>query len=161
MFAWKGKRGTSMRVSVIIPAHNEASTLSQVLVEVEKLKPYEIIVVDNGSTDGTKEIALQHHCHVIYYKYSLGNDVGRAIGARSEGDIVLFLDGDIVIDHRELQRFIKGIQQGHQIVVNNLTWSVYLKMRPHYTTVGKFMLNRYLNKRACCWIFNRNSTCNE
>ena len=82
MFAWKGKRGTSMRVSVIIPAHNEASTLSQVLVEVEKLKPYEIIVVDNGSTDGTKEIALQHHCHVIYYKYSLGNDVGRAIGAR-------------------------------------------------------------------------------
>ena len=79
MFAWKGKRGTSMRVSVIIPVHNEASTLSQVLVEVEKLKPYEIIVVDNGSTDGTKEIALQHHCHVIYYKYSLGNDVGRAM----------------------------------------------------------------------------------
>ena len=148
MFAWKGKRGTSMRVSVIIPAHNEASTLSQVLVEVEKLKPYEIIVVDNGSTDGTKEIALQHHCHVIYYKYSLGNDVGRAIGAReAKGDIVLFLDGDIVIDNKELQRFIKGIQQGHQIVVNNLTWSVYLKMRPHYTTVGKFMLNRYLNKK--------------
>ena len=44
-----------MRVSVIIPAHNEASTLPQVLVEVEKLKPYEIIVVDNGSTDGTKK----------------------------------------------------------------------------------------------------------
>ena len=75
----KGKRDTSMRVSVVIPAHNEASTLSQVLVEVEKLEPYEIIVVDNGSTDGTKEIALQHHCHMIYYKHSLGNDVGRAI----------------------------------------------------------------------------------
>lgn len=59
----------------------------------------------------------------------------------------MFLDGDIVIDNKELQRFIKGIQQGHQIVVNNLTWSVYLKMRPHYTTVGKFMLNRYLNKK--------------
>ncbi len=55
-----------------------------------------------------KEIALQHHCHVIYYKYSLGNDVGRAIGAReAKGDIVLFLDGDIVIDNKELQRFIK------------------------------------------------------
>ena len=54
MFAWKGKSDTNMRVSVVIPAHNEASTLSQVLVEVEKLKPYEIIVVDNGSTDGTK-----------------------------------------------------------------------------------------------------------
>ncbi|HDR6317851.1 TPA: glycosyltransferase [Bacillus thuringiensis] len=148
MFAWKGKRDTSMRVSVVIPVHNEASTLSQVLVEVEKLEPYEIIVVDNGSTDGTKEIASRHHCQVIYYQYSFGNDVGRAIGAReAKGDIVLFLDGDIVIDNRELQRFVKGIQQGHQIVVNNLTWSVYLKMRPHYTTVGKFMLNRYLNKK--------------
>ena len=58
MFAWKGKRDTSMRISVVIPAHNEASTLSQVLVEVEKLEPYEIIVVDNGSTDGTKEVVV-------------------------------------------------------------------------------------------------------
>lgn len=149
MFAWKGKSDTSMRISVVIPAHNEASTLSQVLVEVEKLKPYEIIVVDNGSTDGTKEVALQHSCHVIYYKHSFGNDVGRAIGAReAKGEIVLFLDGDIVIESKELQRFVKGVQQGHQIVVNNLTWSVYLKMRPHYTTVGKFMLNRYLNKKS-------------
>ena len=46
---------------------------------------------------------------------------------RSERRHCFVLDGDIVIDHRELQRFIKGIQQGHQIVVNNLTWSVYLK----------------------------------
>ncbi|HDR4421970.1 TPA: glycosyltransferase [Bacillus cereus] len=148
MFVWKGKRDTSMRVSVVIPVHNEASTLSKVLVEVEKLEPYEIIVVDNGSTDGTKEIALQHNCRVIYYRYSLGNDVGRAIGAReAKGEIVLFLDGDIVMKSEELYNFIKGIQQGHEIVLNNLTWSVYLKMRPHYTTVGKYMLNRYLNKK--------------
>ncbi len=148
MFAWKGKRDTSMRVSVVIPVHNEASTLSKVLVEVRKLEPYEIIIVDNGSTDGTKEIALQHNCRVIYYRYSLGNDVGRAIGAReAKGEIVLFLDGDIVMKSEELYNFIKGIQQGHEIVLNNLTWSVYLKMRPHYTTVGKYMLNRYLNKK--------------
>lgn len=148
MFAWKGKSDTSMRVSVVIPVHNEASTLSKVLVEVRKLEPYEIIIVDNGSTDGTKEIALQHNCRVIYYRYSLGNDVGRAIGAReAKGEIVLFLDGDIVMKSEELYNFIKGIQQGHEIVLNNLTWSVYLKMRPHYTTVGKYMLNRYLNKK--------------
>lgn len=138
-----------MKVSVVIPTYNEASTLSQVLVEVEKLKPYEIIVVDNGSTDGTREIALEHNCHVIYYRNPLGNDVGRAVGAKeAKGEIILFLDGDIVIESKELQRFVKGIRQGHQIVVNNLTWSVYLKMRPHYTTVGKYMLNRYLNKRS-------------
>ncbi len=148
MFAWKGKRDKSMKVSVVIPVHNEASTLSKVLAEVKKLEPYEIIIVDNGSTDGTKDIALQHHCRVIYYNHSLGNDVGRAIGAReAKGEIVLFLDGDIVMKSEELYPFIKGIQQGHQIVLNNLTWSVYLKVRPHYTTVGKYMLNRYLNKK--------------
>ncbi|HDR7433037.1 MULTISPECIES: glycosyltransferase family 2 protein [Bacillus] len=148
MFAWKGKSDKSMKVSVVIPVHNEASTLSKVLAEVKKLEPYEIIIVDNGSTDGTKEIALQHHCRVVYYNHSLGNDVGRAIGAReAKGEIVLFLDGDIVMKSEELYAFIKGIQQGHQIVLNNLTWSVYLKMRPHYTTVGKYMLNRYLNKK--------------
>lgn len=148
MFAWKGKRDKSMKVSVVIPVHNEASTLSKVLAEVKKLEPYEIIIVDNGLTDGTKDIALQHHCRVIYYNHSLGNDVGRAIGAReAKGEIVLFLDGDIVMKSEELYPFIKGIQQGHQIVLNNLTWSVYLKVRPHYTTVGKYMLNRYLNKK--------------
>ena len=148
MCAGTGKRDKSMKVSVVIPVHNEASTLSKVLAEVKKLEPYEIIIVDNGSTDGTKEIALQHHCRVIYYNHSLGNDVGRAIGAReAKGEIVLFLDGDIVMKSEELYPFIKGIQQGHQIVLNNLTWSVYLKVRPHYTTVGKYMLNRYLNKK--------------
>ncbi|HHT7228068.1 TPA: glycosyltransferase family 2 protein [Bacillus cereus] len=137
-----------MRVSVIIPTHNEASTLDKVLVEVKKLNPHEIIVVDNGSTDGTKEIALYHNCHVICYREALGNDIGRSIGAKeAQGEIVLFLDGDIVINSEDLYSFIKGIQQGHQIVVNNLTWSVYLKIRPHYTTVEKYMLNRFLNKK--------------
>ncbi|WP_459502203.1 glycosyltransferase family 2 protein [Bacillus sp. C1] len=137
-----------MRISVIIPTHNEAETLGAVLEEVKKLHPYEIIVVDNGSTDRTKEIALDNECHVIHYKHSLGNDVGRAIGAREAiGEIVLFLDGDIVISNYDLQCFVKGIKQGHQIIVNNLNWSVYLKMRPHYTTVGKYMLNRYLNRK--------------
>ena len=55
MFAWKGKSDTSMRVSVVIPVHNEASTLSKVLVEVRKLEPYEVIIVDNGSQMGRRK----------------------------------------------------------------------------------------------------------
>ena len=56
---------------------------------------------------------------MIYYRDSL-NDVGRAIGAREEkGEIVLFLDGDIVMKSEELYNFIKGIRQGHEIVLNN------------------------------------------
>lgn len=80
----------------------------------------------------------------------------------AKGEIVLFLDGDIVMKSEELYNFIKGIQQGHEIVLNNLTWSVYLKMRPHYTTVGKYMLNRYLNKKEfVVGSFNCNTTCDK
>ncbi|MFI8707655.1 glycosyltransferase family 2 protein [Bacillus sp. NPDC077411] len=137
-----------MRVSVVIPAHNEAQTIGGVLEEVKKVQPYEIIVVDNGSTDRTKEIAEGFGCKVIYSKNSLGNDVGRAIGAReAKGEIILFLDGDIIISHQELLPFIQCIKQGKDIAVNNLTWSVYLKIRPHYTTVSKLMLNRFLNRK--------------
>ena len=162
MFAWKGKSDTSMRVSVVIPVHNEASTLSKVLVEVRKLEPYEVIIVDNGSTDGTKEIALQHNCRVIYYRDSLGNDVGRAIGAReAKGEIVLFLDGDIVMKSEELYNFIKGIRQGHEIVLNNLTWCLLEDETALYDGWKIYVKSLFEQERVCCRIFNCNTTCDK
>ncbi|MDK8210708.1 glycosyltransferase, partial [Bacillus subtilis] len=82
------------KVSVIIPACNEADSLLPVIKEVQKMKPFEIIVVVNGSSDTTKEIAEDAGCRVIYYEEALGINIGRAIGAKkAKGDILLFLDG--------------------------------------------------------------------
>ena len=55
------------------------------------MKPFEIIVVVNGSSDTTKEIAEGAGCRVVYYEEALGINIGRAIGAKkAKGDILLF-----------------------------------------------------------------------
>lgn len=133
------------RLSVIIPAQNEEATLSSVIQEVKKLSPMEIIVVVNGSSDRTKEIAQLHQCKMIEFPYSIGNDVGRAIGAReASGDILLFLDGDIPIPSEKLSPFVRAIQQGQDLALNNLRWIAKLPIQPHITTIAKMAVNHFL-----------------
>jgi glycosyltransferase involved in cell wall biosynthesis len=136
-----------MKVSVVIPAQDEQQTLGRVLKEVKHLQPHEIIVVVNGSKDGTAKIAESFGCRVIYFEQSLGNDIGRAIGAKhATGDILLFLDGDIIIPHDELVPFVHAIQEGYDIALNDLSWLASLNIRPHYTTACKIAVNVYLRQ---------------
>lgn len=130
-------------VSVIIPAQNEEQTIRGVLAEAKKLKPLEIIVVVNGSTDGTTAICRAEGCRVIEFAESLGNDTGRAIGAfYAKGNILLFLDGDIPVPHDRLLPFIEAVRNGCQIALNNLTWSLQLTAVPHATAAAKAAFNR-------------------
>lgn len=131
--------------SVIIPVQNEEDTIGQVLEEVTKLQPKEIIIVLNGCTDETKKIANLYPCKIYEYSKPLGNDVGRAIGAfHATGDILLFIDGDIPIPCEALAVFIQSIKQGNDLALNNLIWSATLPIRPHTTTVIKQATNHLL-----------------
>ncbi len=135
------------KLSVIIPAQNEAETIGLVLEEVIKLNPFEIIIVLNGSTDNTKKALRDFDCTIIEYPDPLGNDTGRAIGAYyAKGDILLFIDGDIPISHADLTPFIQAIKQGNDVVLNNLIWSATLPTRPHTTTVIKQATNHLLKQ---------------
>jgi glycosyltransferase involved in cell wall biosynthesis len=136
-----------LNVSVIIPVQDEEQTFDKILTEVKKLNPYEIIVVANGSKDRTKEIARLHSCTIISFEEPLGNDVGRAIGAKhATGDIILFLDGDIIIPYKQLLPFINALKKGYDISLNNLSFLAYQKTIPHYTTVSKLAINNYLQQ---------------
>lgn len=135
------------KVSVIIPAQNEESTIGRVLQEIGKLRPDETIVVVNGSTDQTAAIAKQHGARVIHYSQSLGNDIGRAIGAYyAHGDILLFTDADIPIPADQLRLFIETIRRGYDLALNDLSWSASLPIIPHPTTVAKLAINHMLRK---------------
>ncbi|NMD70477.1 glycosyltransferase family 2 protein [Bacillus sp. DNRA2] len=135
------------RLSVIIPAKNEADSLRLVLDEVVKLTPDEIIIILNGCTDSSRHSLNQYPCKIIEYPLPLGNDTGRALGAyHSIGDIILFLDGDIPISALELAPFVESIKQGHDIALNNLIWSSCLPIRPHTTTVIKQATNHLLKQ---------------
>lgn len=85
-------------ISVIIPTHNRAEFLMDVLESVycQTRKPFEIIVVDDGSTDNTREAVSKSFKDVDYiHQKNSGPAAARNAGiARARGDVIVFLDDD-------------------------------------------------------------------
>nr|WP_246326796.1 glycosyltransferase family 2 protein [Anoxybacillus calidus] len=128
------------QLSVVIPAQNEEQTIEEVIEEVRRMDPLEIIVVVNGSTDNTERIAKQLGATVIVFKEALGNDVGRAIGAlQATGDILLFIDADFAIPAYDLLPFAKAVAGGVDVALNDLSLNL---LPPLYVVdLYKYMLN--------------------
>ena len=83
-------------VSVIIPAFNEAENLGRVLRKIADLYPdFEMIVVNDGSTDETASVAKDSGAIVYSHPYNIGNGAAIKSGIRiASGDILVFMDGD-------------------------------------------------------------------
>ncbi|GEM_PF-3251388 len=84
------------RLSIILPAKNEAEGLQRTLPALRQAWPRaEIIVVDDGSTDATAAIAAGHGALVVSHPYSMGNGAAIKRGARTAtGEILVFMDAD-------------------------------------------------------------------
>ena len=135
------------RLSVIIPLLNERRTIASVIRECYALDhEAEIVVVANGTTDGSAEIARRCGATVISYDRPLGHDVGRSVGARrSSGEVLLFVDGDIVIPAAMLRPFVETAMAGADIVLNDYSGPVHLK-HAHDVVVAKHVLNVALGR---------------
>ena len=101
------------RVSVVIPARNEASNLPHVLVEIPD-DVYEVILVDGGSSDDTVAVAraLRSDIQVIH---QIGTGKGSALMQgfdRARGEIVVMLDADGSTSPKEIPRFIEALCSG-------------------------------------------------
>ena len=100
-----------MDVDVIIPALNEAGNIAQLVREAAAQPVARVIVVDNGSTDGTGPLAAEAGAHVVVeprrgYGYACA-----AGAAAATGDILVFLDGDFSSLPAEMPRLLLPIQQ--------------------------------------------------
>lgn len=87
----------SSRVSIVMPVYNEVSVIGQVLTQVEQQPQVdEIIVVDDGSSDGTPAAVSAHpNVRLIQHPYNIGNGAAVKSGIRAAtGDIILLMDGD-------------------------------------------------------------------
>jgi glycosyltransferase involved in cell wall biosynthesis len=135
------------KISVIIPARNEAKKILSVLKNCKKLgADTELIVVANGCTDDTAEIAEKEGARVVLFQEALGHDVGRAIGAyHATGAILLFLDGDMVIPSNSLKPFLRSVQNGLDLALNAYP-KQHKRYPPHPTVTAKHALNIILGR---------------
>jgi len=103
------------RVSVIIPAFNEESSIGLVLNALPKEILHEIIVVDNGSTDATARVARESGARVVEEKRKgYGSACLKGIEELNQPDIVVFLDGDFSDFPEEITRLVEPIASGQK-----------------------------------------------
>lgn len=103
------------KVSVIIPAYNSSATIGRALTSVfeQTCQDFEVIVVDDGSTDNTRDIVAAFGSRVSYlYQPNRGPSAARNLGLqRSEGETLVFLDADDTLDPRFLELTLKRLDR--------------------------------------------------
>ena len=134
-------------ISVVIPAFNEEKTIGNVIEEtirtMESLRmPYEIIVVDDGSTDRTKEIATRYKVNVL----SNGRNQGKGYALRkgftyAQGDIIITIDADGAHNPKEIPDLINPLFNGVDIVAG----SRFLGRERNHTSKLHMLGNHMIN----------------
>lgn len=115
-------------ISVVIPTYNRCSDLKKALCSLEKQSLssnlYEVIVVDDGSTDGTCEVASQSFTFSFNYVYqnNSGDAQARNTGAQvARGEYLVFIDDDITLEKNCLTNFLAALgMYPQEIILGNL-----------------------------------------
>lgn len=108
-------------ISIILPAKNEATNLEPLLKELITCFPdAEILVVNDGSTDNTAEIATRVGARVFNHPYSQGNGASIKTGARNaSGDIFVFMDADGQHDPADIPALLQKLTEGYDMAVGS------------------------------------------
>ena len=107
------------QVSIVIPVFNEAENLEGVIkkIRVLDLPGCEIIVVDDGSTDGSADVALKAGANVIRHPYNIGNGAAVKSGIRvARGKIILLMDGDGQHQPQDILKLLAETRDYHMVV---------------------------------------------
>lgn len=109
-----------MDISIILPAKNEGENLAHLLPILRKLYPSsEIILVDDGSSDNTAQIASTNDIKCVSHPYSMGNGAAIKTGARSAtGEILVFMDADGQHKPEDISRLLEPMKtKGFDMVI--------------------------------------------
>ena len=145
-----------MKLSVVIPVHNEASTIEEVLDKVVAVKldgiEKEIIVADDGSTDGSLELVQHSRLAqaelVKVYASPVNFGKGAAVRhgfMRAAGDIILIQDADLELDPQEYQYLLAPILAGQCQVVYGSRFKQTNKRIPFISRVANKFLTTLTN----------------
>lgn len=131
------------RLSVVLPARNEAESIGGVVSALRLRFPEaEIIVVNDGSTDRTESLAREAGARVISHPYSMGNGAAIKRGGReAKGDVIAFMDADGQHDASELQGLLEALEQGHDMAVG-------ARSAAGQASFGRRLANGFYNRLA-------------
>ncbi|MBK8970221.1 MAG: glycosyltransferase family 2 protein [Hahellaceae bacterium] len=133
----------SEKISIVIPAKNEARSLEKLLPEIVRRYPEaEVIVVNDGSTDDTIEVCKASGVRVITHNYSKGNGAAVKTGARAAaGEILVLMDGDGQHRPDEIAKLLAKYHEGYHLVVG-------ARARVSQASKGRWVANSLYNTLA-------------
>ena len=113
-----------MKISIVIPVYDEVATIEKILSRVQAVAlEKEIIIVDDGSTDGTHELLneigqAQENLKVLFHNRNQGKGAALRTGFGAvTGDIIIIQDADLEYDPREYKKLLEPILDGRADVV--------------------------------------------
>ncbi|MEC9436869.1 MAG: glycosyltransferase family 2 protein [Candidatus Neomarinimicrobiota bacterium] len=114
-----------MKISIVIPVFNEKDSINQLYNEIINslnIRDYEIIFIDDGSTDGSSEIVQEliqnnEKVNLIQFYRNYGKSAALSEGFKhSEGDYVVTMDADLQDDPTEIENLINKLEEGFDVV---------------------------------------------
>lgn len=142
------------KISFIIPVRDGEKYIRKCLnsILIQKYSNYEIIIIDNGSTDGTGDIVLNEYNYEnveYYYLDKLGVSIARNYGLRkANGDYIIFIDVDDFIEDNTLEILSKYIEQDYDVIKFNY----YLVKEKKYNKI-LFDSNTFFDKQNMKLLF--------
>lgn len=140
-------------ISVVVPVYNEignVAALHESLTDAlgQLGRSYEIVIVDDGSKDGTRDLLKllarsDPHLHVVLFRRNYGQTAAMATGFdRARGDLVISMDGDLQNDPADIPRLIDKLEQGYDIVCG---WRRHRKDKFTTRLVPSLIANRLIS----------------
>lgn len=131
------------RLSIVLPAKNEAPALEKLLPALKAAQPQaEIIVSDDGSTDTTAALCERFGVRRVFAPYSMGNGAAIKRGARAaRGELIVFMDADGQHNADAIPRLLDKLEEGYDMVVGARSWS-------GQAGVGRGLANSFYNRIA-------------
>ena len=138
------------KLSIIIPVYNEKYTIQKLLNKIYKLRNLkkEIIVINDASTDGTKEILEKNKkkiTHLVNHKKNQGK--GAAIQTAQklvQGDIVLIQDGDLEYEPSDYHKLLKEIYNGNKVVYGSRVLGKKRYLTHNFSSILRVFYNHVL-----------------